>query len=564
MPEPAPPVKSGTPTPPDLSRIDLLKWLYIGRLTLVAGILVAGLVTWFDSSSAETLFVSVLFMMSVAVTVASIWHTHVQRNEPTQEFLYGQVIFDAVLVTGIVHLTGGPVSGFASLYVLVISAGALLLPLVGGLLTGLLSSLLYAADLVLGFGEPMSAFFGLRLVLFGAVAVITALIGDRLRTAGQALGAVASELRQLRLDTDDILANLSTGVLTVDGDGRLAYVNQAAEKLLGLPLSRRLGEPILDELDEIAPTMGSILQQAIHRRAPVSRGQVQITTEGGPQRLGVSTAVLEREANELPSATALFQDITDLQRVEQLKVRAERLEAVATLSASLAHEIKNPLASIRSAVEQLSRGRLSDDDRSVLERLVLAESDRLSRLLSEFLDYSGLGMGEEREQIDLHALVRGCLLIAKQHPDLKGVDVVAVLDDGPIEVVGDADLLHRALFNLVLNGAQSAGAGGRVTVSLQFDPTRARPRGASVDRPVRLSVGDSGPGIDEKERARIFDPFFTTKTGGSGLGLAVVHRAVEAHSGVTFVDESADGGAEFIILLPGSPKPAPVATGAMR
>ncbi|MEM7416825.1 MAG: ATP-binding protein [Gemmatimonadota bacterium] len=564
MAEPSPPAKSGTHAAPDLSRIDLLRWLYVGRLTLVAGILVAGLVTWFESSSADTLFVSVLFMVSVAATVWSYWHTHVQRREPTEEFLYGQVVFDALLVTGIVHLTGGPASGFASLYILVISTGALLLPLLGGLLVGAFISLLYAADLALGFGEPMSAFFGLRIVLFGAVAVITALIGDRLRRAGQALGAVASELRQLRLDTDDILANLSTGVLTVDGDGRLAYANRAAEALLGIRLQERMGRPILDELDDIAPSMGSILQQAIHRRSPVSRGQVRIATDDGPVRLGVSTAVLDRDRDQLPSATALFQDITDLQRLEQLKVRAERLEAVATLSASLAHEIKNPLASIRSAVEQLSRGRLAAEDRQVLERLVLTESDRLSRLLSEFLDYSGLGLTDEKEEIDLHELVRGCLLIAKQHPDLKGVDVVAVLDEGPVPVVGDADLLHRALFNLVLNGAQSAGAGGRVTVALENDPNRPRPRGEAIDRPVRLSVGDSGVGIDEQQRARIFDPFFTTKTGGSGLGLAVVHRAVEAHSGVTFVDESPDGGAEFVIFLPGAPAAVPAETGAMR
>jgi two-component system sensor histidine kinase PilS (NtrC family) len=539
--------------------VDLLKWLYMGRLTLVSGILVAGLVTWFQSSAADTLFVIMLFLVTFGVTGFSFWGTHVQRREATENFLYAQVIFDALLITGIVHLTGGPTSGFASLYVLVISAGALLLPLAGGLLTGALSSLLYAADLILGFEEPVTALFGLRIVLFAVVAIFTALIGDRLRRAGQALGAVASELRQLRLDTDDILANLSTGVITVDGDGHLAYANRAAEGLLRVRLQPLLGHPILDRLDEIAPTLGGMLQQAIHRGTSVSRGQVEIRTDESVTRLGVSTAVLEREGDQMPSATALFQDITDLQRLDQLKMRAERLEAVATLSASLAHEIKNPLASIRSAVEQLSRGRLSDVDKGILERLVLTESDRLSRLLSEFLDYSGLAMSK-REQVDMHALVRGCLIVAKQHPELKGVEVVATLDDGPIYVVGDGDLLHRALFNLVLNGAQSAGAGGRVSVSLTSEPDRRRPRGASIERPVRLSVGDSGEGISEEERARVFDPFFTTKAGGSGLGLAVVHRAVEAHAGVTFVDESPDGGAEFVIFLPGVPEVAAAET----
>lgn len=549
-------------TAPGLVRADLLRWLYIGRLTLVAGILVAALVSWFDARRADTLVVIVLFLLSVGVTAWSFWVTHVNRREPTGNFLYAQVIFDSLLVTGIVHLTGGPDSGFASVYILVISAGALLLPLFGGLLIGGLASILYTADLVWGFAEPFTIFVGLRVILFSVVALITALLGDRLRRAGQALGAVASELYQLRLDTDDILANLSTGVITVDGDGRLAYANPAAEGLLGIRLQHRLGQAVLDELDEVAPSLGSLLQQAIHRRAYVSRGRVSLASSRGTAQLGVSTAVLDRGGDELPSATALFQDITDLERLDALKVRTERLEAVATLSASLAHEIKNPLASIRSAVEQLGRGRLSEADREVLERLVLSESDRLSRLLSEFLDYSGLGMAH-RDELDLHTLVRGCLLVAKQHPDFEGVEVVTELDDGPIPVVGDADLLHRALFNLVLNGAQSAGPGGRVTVRLSNEPDRLRPRGTEIERPVRLSVADTGPGIAEDQRGRIFDPFFTTKSGGSGLGLAVVHRAVEAHAGVTFVQESSAGGAEFVIFLPGAPNGAGLhATGA--
>jgi two-component system sensor histidine kinase PilS (NtrC family) len=286
----------------------------------------------------------------------------------------------------------------------------------------------------------------------------------------------------------------------------------------------------------------------------VSRGRVEAATGRGSTKLGVSTAVLERGDAELPSATALFQDITDLERLDELNVRAERLEAVATLSASLAHEIKNPLASIRSAVEQLGRGRLSDDDRAVLEKLVVTETDRLSRLLSEFLDYAALRMGAG-EELDLNALVRGCILLVKQHPDLKGVEVEVGLGGAPVSVLGEADLLHRALFNLVLNGAQSAGAGGTVQVSLDDQRHRPRPRGTDIQHPVRLVVEDSGSGIAVDQRGRIFDPFFTTKAGGSGLGLAVVHRAVEAHQGAIFVEQSPLGGAQFVIFLPALPAP---------
>jgi two-component system sensor histidine kinase PilS (NtrC family) len=149
--------------------------------------------------------------------------------------------------------------------------------------------------------------------------------------------------------------------------------------------------------------------------------------------------------------------------------------------------------------------------------------------------------------------VRGCLLLARQHPDVEQVELVERVPDAPVPHVGDADLLHRALFNLVLNGAQSAGPGGRVVVTLVDERDRPPPRGTEIRHPVRLVVEDSGPGIEADERSRIFDPFFTTKAGGSGLGLAVVHRAVEAHSGATFVERSSEGGARFVIFLPGVP-----------
>jgi two-component system sensor histidine kinase PilS (NtrC family) len=540
---------------PPLGR-DLLGWIYIARLALVSAILLAALRVWFQASSQDTLLVVVMFVFAVVVTAASFWYTHWVGRPPEEAFLYAQVVLDVLLVTGIVHVTGGPESGFAWVYILVISAGALLLPLPGGVLIGALASMVYFADLAWGYQGSFTTDVALRIALFSIVALITGLVGDRLRRAGQALGAVASQLQQLRLDTADILANLSTGVITVTGEGRLAYANPAADALLGVDLRSRLGEPVLEELERVAPGMGRILQDAIQHGQSVTRARAHTATSRGRTHIGVSTAILRRGHEERPSVTALFSDITDHERLEELKVRTERLEAVAELSASLAHEIKNPLASIRSAVEQLGGDRVSRADRRVLERLVLTESDRLSRLLSEFLEFSGLKMGV-RGEVDLTAVVRDCVVAVEQHPDVAGVRLVTHVDPGPITVIGDADLLHRALFNLVLNGAQSAGPGGRVTVSLHDERDRPRPRGTDIEHPVRLSIGDSGKGITDEDRARIFDPFFTTKPKGSGLGLAVVHRAVEAHAGAIFVDKSPDGGAQFTIFLPGAPKGAP-------
>jgi two-component system, NtrC family, sensor histidine kinase PilS len=536
-----------------LGQRDLLRWLYLGRLTLLAGILVGAFVRWRAVAPDTTRLATVMFLVALAVTATSFWYTHVLGREPNKNFMYAQVILDVILVTGIVHITQGPDSSFAPVYILVISAGALLLPLPGGVLIGGLASMAYFADLVWGFQVTLNPAVGAQIGLFTIVALITGLLGDRLRQAGLTLGEVASELQQLRLDTGDILANLATGVLTVDGSGRLVYANAAAETLLGLPLTATLGEPVLGEVERVAPGLGGVLEGSAREGRPVRRFRTSATLSGGRRvRLGVSTTVLGRPGEESDSVTAIFQDITDLERIDELNLRTERLEAVAALSASLAHEIKNPLASIRSSVEQLGGDRVSSSDRSVLERLVLNESDRLSRLLSEFLNYSGIEAGPH-EDVDLSDLVRRCAALAQQHPDFEGVDLSVELPEKPVCVMGDVDLLHQALFNLLLNGAQSAGPEGKVIISAAAQATAVWPRGVEMSFPRRVSVRDSGPGVDPKKAARIFDPFFTTRGSGSGLGLAVVHRAVEAHQGVTLVETAPEGGAQFVIYLPGLP-----------
>ncbi|MEX2467055.1 MAG: ATP-binding protein [Gemmatimonadota bacterium] len=538
-------------TPP--LRGDIFRWLYLGRLSLVSGILAGALFAWFNARPEDTLVATVMFVVALIVTGASFWYTHLLKRQPGEAFRYGQVVMDVVLVTGVIHVTGGPESSFAPLYILVISAGALLLPLPGGVLIGALASIVYFADLAWGHQGTFTLEVALRIGLFALVALITGVLGDRLRRAGQALGAVSSELQRLRLDTGDILAHLSTGVITVDGDRRLAYVNPAAEALLGVDLASLTGMPVLNALELTTPGMGEVLDRALDDRRTRTRSRIGVERGGEVLRLGISTTLLERGGDTPPSVTAIFEDITDLERIDELNVRTERLEAVAALSASLAHEIKNPLASIRSAIEQLGSDRLSPDDRALLRRLVVTESDRLSRLLTEFLDYSGVKLGVQ-QRVELRQLVRDCVVVARQHPDLEGIDLQLEMDEDPMPVLGDADLLHRALLNLILNAGQHAGPEGRVVVSLQDERYRKTPRGVNIRNPVRLSVRDSGPGIPPGMESRIFDPFFSTRKGGSGLGLALVHRAVEAHSGVVFVERAIEGGAQFVIFLPGLPE----------
>jgi len=536
-------------------RKNLLRWLYLGRVTLVSGILVGALGQWFAADPAQTFTATVLFLTGFLVTGLSAWYTHIRNREPGTTFAYGQAFFDAILVTVIVHITGGGQSPFAFLYILVITSGALLLPLPGGVLFGILASILFMADTLWLNVEAFRPGVLLQMGLFAAVAVVTGWLADRVRRAGMALGEVESELRRLRLDTGDILASIGTGILTVDGLGRLMFLNPAGETILGISASEWLGLEILPRLDTLAPGLGQVLRSSIEAGEPVQRFKTLATRGQLEVVLGVSTTVLDRGEDQPPSVTAIFQDITDQDRLEGLNRRAERLEAIAELSASLAHEIKNPLASIRSAVEQISRAKLDGEDRQTLERLVVTESDRLSRLLSDFIEFSALRMGKT-QAVNLAALARDCITLIQQNPDVgNGVRFRSVGLDRVILVPGDGDLLHRAVFNLVLNATQFAGSSGIVRVELRDTSECAGPPGAEVSAPVCLRVADSGPGVSAEDLPRIFDPFYTNRPGGSGLGLALVHRAVEAHQGAVLVDRAPEGGAEFAIFLPGDPSP---------
>jgi signal transduction histidine kinase len=241
--------------------------------------------------------------------------------------------------------------------------------------------------------------------------------------------------------------------------------------------------------------------------------------------------------------------------IERLHLRAGRLEAVAELSASLAHEIKNPLASIRSAVEQLTQMPRSTPDERVLGELVERESDRLSRLLSEFIDFARVGV-TAMERLDVAAITVNAVRVAEAHPDCsKGVRIVSSVPKHTLYVDGDTDLLYRAIFNVVLNAIQASPAGGEVRVDLaELGPHQLPPTAYAVTGgAVAIRVSDHGPGIPKSARERLFLPFFTTKQGGSGLGLAIVHRAIEAHGGVVVVDDAhRSSGAQFTIVLPKS------------
>jgi two-component system, NtrC family, sensor histidine kinase PilS len=530
----------------------VLRYIYIGRLSLAAAIFLAAVFSWHGADARDTLLATLAFFAAVAFTSVSAWFALAYRNMVARGFYYTQSLFDVALITTIVHVTGGSLSPFAALYILATACASLLLPVGGGLLIAALGNVLYFADVIVLQGTSLGMPVILQLGVFAVTALGVAYLGARLQEAGVNREALAQQLVVVKLQAEDVLKNIRSGIITIDVQGRILFANSMAGKLIGFDDELVRGANIKEIVSASAPALTAALEKAVHGHARVTRGEAAITVSGRTFPIGFTTTTMSADgASGNMSATVIFQDISDNKRLEELRLRAERLEAVAELSASLAHEIKNPLASIRSAVEQLgSRARATDDER-VLATLIVRESDRLSRLLSEFLDFARVRV-TRGERVNMGEVAQAAVRLADTHPDRKaGVTVTCVVPTEPLLVEGDEDLLHRAIFNITLNAVQAAPINtGRVTVEVSRLNAEQIPTGVPFEvSAVALRVSDNGPGIPIELRERVFDPFFTTKTGGTGLGLPIVHRAIEAHRGFVFMDSSPKG-TRFTVLLP--------------
>ena len=531
---------------PDRRR--LLTWLFAGRLALAVAVLVAAGLAWTEAPQVSFL-ASVGIILALVVTAYGVWVVVSARREPGPVFLAVQLLADLGLVLTLVHFLGPAGGTGPALFVLLIAAYAVLLPFRFGTLTTLLASTVYLVTAYRGGVAPVA--LALQVVVFFLVFAVVAVLGQRLREASVEHRTLEYELQRVRLEADVILRNIHSGVLSVDSGGNLAYANPTAQRLLGLERGPAIGAPVMNIVRSRAPGLWSALVEGLEQGRRVRRGEAAVDNGGGRQfSIGLSTTTFQQAGQSGPSVTAVFSDISDSKRVEELQLRAERLEAVTALSASLAHEIKNPLASIRSSVEQLARSSYAGEDEQTLARLIVRESDRLSRLLTEFLDFSRVRVTKS-EPVDLREVADAVVRLVSAHPDHKAATRLGVEGESTV-VQGDEDLLHRTLANLVLNAVQVAGPEPvEVTVALKtLAGNELPPAMPRISRGVRLQVKDTGPGIPEDIRARLFEPFVSRRPGGSGLGLAIVQRAVEAHRGTIFVESAAGAGTAFTIYLP--------------
>lgn len=528
----------------------LLGAIVVSRLILIG--LVGGRLVAVPLPSAAW-NIAVVAVLIAALTAAA-WlalRLRQRRDVPGGAAMFVQATVDILLVTALVGFVSGTTTSLAAIYVGLVTVYALLLPVGRGMVTVILATACYIAITLTSAdadGSGPGREFWTQVGVIAFIGVLITVLGNRLSTAAAEQRALSAALRQVRLEADEILATIRSGVITVDGEGRLGYINPRGRRILGAQANDfEIGAPVMETLRVRSRELHDAIMRGIRDQVRISRGEAAVRRSDGTLfPVGLSTTTFLRPGSTHPSVTAIFTDISDLKRLHEFRVRTERLEAVAALSASLAHEIRNPLAAIRSAVEQLAGSVGDDSDDQVLANLVMRESERLNRLLSEFLDFSRV-RATHFEPLDLLDVVTDAARVIGAMPVGEGIDIR--VEGQSTELQADADLIHRTVSNLMLNAAQALDGGGTIIVSVGEAGPGEVPSGPEV-RQVKLVIKDDGPGIPEAVRDHLFEPFVTGRQGGTGLGLAIVQRAVTSHHGVILVDTAANFGTTFTIILP--------------
>jgi two-component system sensor histidine kinase PilS (NtrC family) len=478
-----------------------------------------------------------------------------------------QFVLEVGIETGVVHHTGGMDSPFAILFILTILSASLVYRLIGSAIVAGLSSLAYAVLLWFEEGMELSlkklpmlsdaSFYKafLYICTFFLVALISGYLSQKLKVKGEELWSASVELNKIKTDTGEILRHLKSGLITIDGWGRIVYFNRAAEEILGYSETQVRGKDCREAFKERMPELAEKILEVIRFNHEDSRGLLYI--DGKNHRripIGISTSILGDKKRGARGVIAIFQDITEVIKLEERMRMADRLAAVGELSAGIAHEIRNPLASISGSVEVLKdEHSLSEENQKLLD-LIVKETGRLNQILKDFLEYARIGPSV-LSKVELVRLLDEVIQIAQRHPSFKhNISINKSLSSSALYVLGEENQMKQILLNLLVNAMESMEeTGGEIGITdkslSQLDQFYFNEEETEESEWVAVAIMDQGKGITEEQREKIFSPFYSTKKNGTGLGLAIVLRLVNNIGGKIEFSSQPDKGSRFVVYL---------------
>jgi two-component system sensor histidine kinase PilS (NtrC family) len=559
---PDPDLESGPIQPPRQPTEDYrtVVYLMLFRVVLASVLLLCAIslaVTHGEIDGLDRHFARFLFgLLALAYGATLVYALLLPRIEHLVGFAYLQIGADLLLIAVLVHATGGAQSAFTILFMIQVIAVALLPERYGAAYVATASALLVVAVALAGYFKLLPLIPGqtvfpwdisssdlfFRLVLnVAAIATMGALglnLSGQTQRAGERLARHQQYAGDLALLHQNTIRCLSSGLVTVTLDGLITSINGAACEILGITQATALGNPLsrripgLGRVLEVAGPVGSVRRHEIDAIRP----------DGSVRNLGISATPLSDHTAEIIGRVIHFQDLTELRRMQVEMERSERLASIGRLASGIAHEIRNPLASISGSVEMLRRSPGADGESRQLVDIAVREVDRLNRLITDLLEYAR-PRPEEKEPLDL-AEIAGEIAKAFEY-EKRSTDIQVTVNIEPnVGIEGAASQMRQVLWNLLRNAVEAMPQGGAVQIRV------ARAELAGRTTTTVLSVSDTGVGIAEEDQDQIFEPFFSKKSGGTGLGLATVARIVEDHKGHIEVTSAPGRGTEFSLRFP--------------
>jgi two-component system sensor histidine kinase PilS (NtrC family) len=534
-------------------------WLIAGRLLAAAvvfgaGTLWAGGAAGAEAQSGRLGGGAAIALAVVALSAVYALVLRLSRTGPRAQ-AGAQLALDAALITWLVWVTGNLYSPYTALYIIVISVASIFLGARGALLTSVGCAAFYTTTMLAlasgwldrtGAALTPSALVkaveavGLNDVAFLFVGLLAAQLAVRQKRSEVEMREATNALVSLRALHERIVESIRSGVITTDLRRRVYTVNRAAEEMTGYSHEDLRGKDVSILFGDIGDRIEQSLMAAAEGHATPRFESECLTPEGFRVRLGYGVSPLYSEGGETTGLVITFQDLTDIRAMEETSRRQERLSAVGRVAAGIAHEIRNPLAAMRGSIQVLKSDMQADASQVELMDIVLRESDRLNRIITDFLTYARPRKFSLVET-DLREPLRETFALLRHSPEiLDGHALEEDLPEEPLTAFADVEGVRQVFWNLSRNALKAMPDGGTL---------RAEMRHASGDR-VRVTFTDTGRGMSPAQVERLFEPFSSSTTGGTGLGLSIVYQIIRDHGGTINVRSREGHGTTITIELP--------------